>query len=279
MVPSGGSTSLGTKAQDANAFRAITADDILNWTHRRLRRQCLQFGLVGETPEGDVATLRTVFLRHWRAAVAAATGAATQETEADGAGAASPSESLPRSPGGQFVTPPASPQAAGASSAPSVPFQDGSFPRPERDVDPVPWDLDPDDFAAIDALDSPAEGMLLMPGRDPYASAREASPEAAMDSADDARVPRPRSTPLDASMACNLLGGQPCGTPRRPGKQHGGRDGKASPASDNNSVAAMDAETASDGGVPWHRVGASKRRTKDRSSQGTPRRGAEGLRG
>ena len=273
MAPSGGSPSLGTPAHEANDFLAITADDILNWTPQRLRRQCFQFGLVSEAPEGDVATLRTVFLKHWRAAVAAATGAATQETEADGAGAASASESLPRSPGGQFVTPPASPQATGAPSAPSVPFQDGVFSRPERDTDPVPWALDPENFATVDAMDSLAEGMFLTPGRDPYASARGASPDEATDDGGAGYVPRPRSTPLGPSMARNLFGTRPRGTPRRPDTLHGGRDGKASPESDHGTADAMEAETASEGG---DRARALKRRTKDRSPQGTPRRWAAG---
>ena len=180
MAPSGGSTSLGTQAHDAEDILAITEEDILNWSPRRLRRQCFQFGLISEAPEGDVETLRTVFLKHWRAAVAAAYAADTQDTESDGTGDDSVSEGLTRSPGGRFVTPPASPRAPGVLSAPSVPFQEGAYQRPERDVDPVPWDLDTEAFAAVDAMDSLVEGMFLTPGRDPYASARDTSPAAAM---------------------------------------------------------------------------------------------------
>ena len=111
MAPSGGSTSLGTQAREVDDFLTITRDDILNWTPQRLRRQCFQFGLVNEAPEGDVTTLRAVFLKHWTAAVSAASAAATQETEGDGAGAGTASEGLPRSLGRQWVTPPTSPLA------------------------------------------------------------------------------------------------------------------------------------------------------------------------
>ena len=64
MAPSGGSTSLGTQVHEANDFLAITTDDILNWTPQQLCQQCFQFGLVSEAPEGGVATLRTLFLKH-----------------------------------------------------------------------------------------------------------------------------------------------------------------------------------------------------------------------
>ena len=101
MAPSGGSTSLGTQARKVDDFLTITRDDILNWTPQRLRRQCFQFGLVNEAPEGDVTTLRAVFLKHWTAAVSAASAAATQETEGDGAGASAASEGLPHSLRGQ----------------------------------------------------------------------------------------------------------------------------------------------------------------------------------
>ena len=110
MAPSGGSTSLGTQAHDVHDYLTITQEDILNWTPQRLRRQCFQFGLVSEAPEGDVATLRTVFLRHWRAAFTAAYEAATQEPTGDGAAGGNASEDLPRAQGGQCVTPPASTQ-------------------------------------------------------------------------------------------------------------------------------------------------------------------------
>ena len=109
MAPSGGSTSLGTQAHEVDDFLTITRDDILNWTPQRLCRQCFQFGLVNEAPEGDVTTLRAVFLKHWRAAISAASTDATQETEGDGVGAGAASEGLPHSLCGQRVTPPASP--------------------------------------------------------------------------------------------------------------------------------------------------------------------------
>ena len=122
MAPSGGSTSLGTQAHEAEDILAITEHDILNWSAHRLRRQCFQFGLISEAPEGDVDTLRRVFLEHWRAAIAAAYAADTQETERAGAGDDSASDGLTRSLGGRFVTPTASPRAPGVLSAPSVPF-------------------------------------------------------------------------------------------------------------------------------------------------------------
>ena len=250
------STSLGTQAHEANDFLAITVDDILNWTPQQLRQQCFQFGLVSEALDGDVATLRTVFLKHWRAAIAAATGAATQGTKVDGAGTASANESLPRSPGGQFVTPLASSQAAGASNAPSVPFQDGVFSRLERDVDPVPWALDPENFATVNAMDSLPEGMFLTPRWDPYASVRGASPAAETEDVGAGHIRRPRSTPLGPPRAHNLFGKRPRGTPRRMDTLHGGRDGKASPESEHGTADAMQAETTSEGG---YRVRAPKR--------------------
>ena len=211
MAPSGGSTSLGTQAREVDDFLTITRDDILNWTPQRLRRQCFQFGLVNEAPEGDVTTLRAVFLKHWRAAVSAASADATQETEGDGAGAGAASvgaasEGLPHSLGGQRVTPPASPPDYGV---PSVPLQDGAFQRPERDLAPVPWDLDTEDCAVVDALDSRAEGLLLTPGRDPYASGRGETPDAAThvagDASDRRRATRHRALPWPITCLVTVL--------------------------------------------------------------------------
>ena len=96
MAPSGGSPSLGPHAYEVHEFLTITQEDILNWSPQRLRRQCFQFGLIGEAPEGDVATLRTVFLQNWRAAITAAYAAATQATADNGTGAGSASEEVPR---------------------------------------------------------------------------------------------------------------------------------------------------------------------------------------
>ena len=62
-----------------------------------------------EAPEGHVATLRTLFLKHWRVAMTAAYAATVQEMKGDGVGIGSASEGLPHSPGGRFVTPPTSP--------------------------------------------------------------------------------------------------------------------------------------------------------------------------
>ena len=109
MAPSGGSTSLGTQVYKVQAFLTLTEEDILNWSPQRLRRQCFQFGLIGEAPEGDVATLRSVFPQHWRAAITAAYVTALQDTESDDTGADSASEDLPRVQGGQGGTPPRSP--------------------------------------------------------------------------------------------------------------------------------------------------------------------------
>ena len=181
MAPSGGSTSLGTHAHEPEDLLAITEDDILTWTPHRLRRQCFQFGLVGDAPEGDLSTLREVFLEHWRTAVAASQAAAPQGTPQATDGVDSASGSLPRSPGGRFVTPPTSPRRPSGPSEPSVPFQNGAAARPDRDANPVPWALeheDPEDFAAVDACDSLEEGMWLTPGRDPYAFAKGESPDA-----------------------------------------------------------------------------------------------------
>ena len=77
---------------------------------------------------------------------------------------------MPCSLGARFVTPLASPQAARTSSTPSIPFQEGAFLRPEREVDPVPWALDTKNFAEVDSHDSLAEGLVLTPGYNPYAS-------------------------------------------------------------------------------------------------------------
>ena len=275
MAPSGGSTSLGTQAHNVDEFLTITQEEILNWTPQRLRRQCFQFGLVSEAPEGDVTTLRAVFLEHWRAAVSAA----TQATKSGGAGAHCASECPPRSLGRQSVSRPASPLDAGVPCAPSVPFLDGVCARPERDLTPVPWDLDPEDFAAVDALDSRAEGLVLTPGRDPYASCRGETPEtpdAATPGAGDDCVHRPRTTPSGPSMACYLSGGISRGTPRGAGALHGDEDDYAPSGCDNEAMDDMDSEIVSDGGGPWQRARGPKRRTKDRSPQGTPRRGAHG---
>ena len=278
MAPSGGSSSLGTQAHDVRDYLTITQEDILNWTPQRLRRQCFQFGLVSEAPEGDVATLRTVFIRHWRAAFTTAYEAATLETS-DGAAGGNASEDLPRAQGGQCVTPPASTQGPGVPSAPSVPFQDGAFTRPERDATPVPWDLDPESFVAMDALDSTAEGLVLTPGHDPYASPDGGSPKtpnAPEKGAGENDDRRPRGTPLGPSMARNIFGGRQGGPLRNTGALHGE---KSHPAPEGREAAApdgMDIETASDDGGPWLRARLRKRRPKDRSPQGSPRQGAQG---
>ena len=277
MAPSGGSPSLGPHAYEVHEFLTITQEDILNWSPQRLRRQCFQFGLIGEAPEGDVATLRTVFLQHWRAAITAAYAAATQETEGDGTGAGSASEDLPRAQGGQGVPPPASPQGPGVPSAPSVPFQEGAFSRPERDTTAVPWD--PESFAAVDDLDSRAEGLVLTPGRDPYAPSEGGSPKTPDETThgvgEDAGR-RPRGTPLGPSMARNIFGGGTRGTPRDASALHSGETAFAQAGRANEAETAMDIETASDDGGPWLRARVRKRRPKDRSPQGTPRQRAQG---
>ena len=277
MAPSGGSPSLGPHAYEVHDFLTITQEDILNWSPQRLRRQCFQFGLIGEAPEGDVATLRTVFLQHWRAAITAAYAAATQETAGDGTGAGSASEDLPRAQGGQGVTPPASPQGPGGPSAPSVPFQDGALSRPERDTTPVPWD--PESFAAVDELDSRAEGLVLTPGGDPYAPSDGGSPKTPDDKLQgvggDADG-RPRGTPLGPSMARNLFGARPHAPSTDAGELHGDAPAFAAAERDDEEPDGMDFETASDGGGPWLRARAPKRRPMDRSPQGTPRHRALG---
>ena len=277
MAPSGGSPSLGPQAYEVHKFLTITQEDILNWSPQRLRRQCFQFGLIGEAPEGDVATLRTVFLQHWRAAISAAYAAATQATEGDGTGAGSASEDLPRAQGGQDVTPPASPQGPGVPSAPSVPFQDGAFSRPERDSTAVPWD--PESFLTVDELDSRAEGLVLTPGRDPYAPPDGGSPKTPDDQSqgvgeDDDR--RPRGTPSGPSMARNIFGARPRATPEGSSARHGDETDAAPAGRDNEVSDWMDIETANDGGGPWLCARAPKRRPRDRSPQGTPDQRAEG---
>ena len=277
MAPSGGSPSLGPHAYEVHEFLTITQEDILNWSPQRLRRQCFQFGLIGEAPEGDVATLRTVFLQHWRAAISAAYAAATQATEGDGTGAGSASEDLPRAQGGQNVTPPASPQGPGVPGEPSVPFQDGAFSRPERDSTAVPWD--PKSFVAVDELDSRAEGLVLTPGRDPYAPSAGGSPKTPNEKSQgvgDADDRPPRGMPLGPSMARNIFGARPRATPAGSGALHADATDAAPMGRDNEASDGMDFETASDGGGPWSRVRASKRRTTDRSPQGTPRQRAQG---
>ena len=277
MAPSGGSPSLGPHAYEVHEFLMITQEDILNWSPQRLRRQCFQFGLIGEAPEGDVATLRTVFLQHWRAAISAAYTAATQATEGDGTGAGSASEDLPRALGGQDVTPPASPQGPGVPGEPSVPFQDGAFSRPERDSTAVPWD--PESFVAVDELDSRVEGLVLTPGRDPYAPPEGGSPKTPDENphgVDEDADRRPRGTPLGPSMARNIFGGRSSAPSKDAGALHDDATDFAPMGRKNEASDGMDFETASDGGGPWSLVHAPKRRTMDRSPQGTPRQRAQG---
>ena len=128
----------------------------------------------------------------------------------------------------------------------------------------------------MDARDSLAEGLVLTPGRDPYASARGESPATATANGRANDVPPPRSTPMRPSMARNIFGGPPRGTPRRPDLQNDRPDDEIHVANDADDVDEMDAETANDGGGPWLRVRAPKRQTKDRSPQGTPRRWNQG---
>ena len=226
-----------------------------------------------------MATLRTVFLRHWRAAFTAAYEAATQEPTGDGAAGGNASEDLPRAQGGQCVTPPASTQGPGVPSAPSVPFQDGAFTRPERDSTPVPWDLDPESFAAVDALDSMAEGLVLTPGHDPYASPDGGSPKTPVASANGAGENddrQPRGRPSGPSMARKIFGGRQRGTPRTTSAMSGEETHREPEGRDTAVPDGMDIETASDDGGPWLRARVRKRRPKDRSPQGTPRQGAQG---
>lgn len=101
---------------------------------------------------------------------------ATQEMEDDRASAGSVNEDLPRA----------------------------------RDTAPVPWDLELESFAIVDTLDSRAEGPVLIPGRDPYASQEGGSlktSDKTSHGVGEDTDRRPRGMPLGPSMACNIFGG------------------------------------------------------------------------
>ena len=139
-------------------------------------------------------------------------------------GSLSSDNGLLRTPGGRFVTPPTLPRTGGPPNRePTIPFAKGASGHPNRDVNPIPFGLDPEDLAVVDALDSLAEGMVLTPGHDPYAhgyrssSGADLSSYGDMDDGDDQQQGR---TPLVPSMARNIFGEEgrrfpPCRTSNR----------------------------------------------------------------
>ena len=54
------------------------------------------------------------------------------------------------------------------SGVPNVPFAEWACGRPHQDVNPLPFALEPEELAMVDAMDSLTEGMFLTPGHEPY---------------------------------------------------------------------------------------------------------------
>ena len=125
-------------------------------------------------------------------------------------GSLSSGSGLLRTPGGRFLTPPALLQTGGPPNRePTIPFAKGASGCPNRDVNPLPFGLDPEDPAVVDALDSLAEGMVLTPGHDPYTQGYRSSSGADLSSygdTDDGDDQRQGRTPLVPSMARNIFG-------------------------------------------------------------------------
>ena len=145
---------------------------------------------------------------------------ATQEMEDDGARAGSANEDLPR----------------------------------VRDTALVPSDLELESFAIVDTLDSRAEGQVLTPGRDLYASHKGGSlktSDKTLHGVGEDTDRRLCGMPLGPSMACNIFGGRPCDTPWDDGALHSNETDCALAGRDNEAYDVMDIEIASDGGGPW----------------------------
>ena len=126
--------------------------------------------------------------------------------------------------------------------------------HPKWDLTPVPWDLDPEEFAMVDVLDLWVEGLLLTPGRDPYVSCRGETPETpdvAIPSVGNDTNCRLHKMPSGPFMAFNLSSHRSCGTPCGTGALHGNEDDYMPSVHDNETMDDMDSKTISDGGGPW----------------------------
>ena len=193
MAPSGGLPSL-------DEFLRLTEADVHAWSDTKVIQACFEYGLVAEGDDSGEQTLRERLVELQRSLTAQApptqqagpssqggVGQAGPNAHYDASdGSLSSDSGLIRTPGGRFVTPPASPRRVRPTSGePTVPFAEGAFGRPLRDVNPVPFALDPEDPAVVDTMDSLAEGMVLTPGHDPYAQDARSSSGADLSSFDD----------------------------------------------------------------------------------------------
>ena len=220
MAPSGGLPSL-------DEFLQLPAADVQAWSDTKVIQACFEYGLVAEGDDSGRQPLweRLVELLqsladkppHPEPAGPSSQGGVGQaDTNAhSGAtnGSLSSASGLLHTPGGRFVTPPASLWRGGPTSAePFVPFVEGAFGRPHRDANPVPFALDPEDPAVVDAMDSLAEGMVLTPGHVPYAHGFRSSSGVdlssyADDTDDGADHPQGRP-PRAPSMARHIVGAE-----------------------------------------------------------------------
>ena len=219
MAPSGGLPSL-------DEFLRLTEAEVLAWSDTKVSQACFEYGLVAEGDDSGGQTLRERLVEllqslagklppSQHAVLSSPMGVGQAGTTAHfdaNDGSLSSESGLLRTPGGRFVTPPASPRRGGhTSGAPIVPFAEGECRRPHRDVNPLPFALDPEEPAVVDAMDSLAEGMVLTPGHDPYAhgsrspSAEDLSSyDADMDDGDELQQSR---TPLGPSKERHVFGG------------------------------------------------------------------------
>ena len=219
MAPSGGLPSL-------DEFLRLTEAEVLAWSDTKVSQACFEYGLVAEGDDSGGQTLRERLVEllqslagklppSQHAVLSSPMGVGQAGTTAHfdaNDGSLSSKSGLLHTPGGRFVTPPASPRRGGhTSGAPIVPFAEGECRPPHRDVNPLPFALDPEEPAVVDAMDSLAEGMVLTPGHDPYAhgsrspSAEDLSSyDADMDDGDELQQSR---TPLGPSKERHVFGG------------------------------------------------------------------------
>ena len=140
MVPSGGLPSL-------DEFLQLTEADVQAWSDTKVIQACFEYGLIAEGEDNGGHTLRERLVELLRSLIdkpppsqqagpSSQVGVGQAGTNAHydvHDGVLSSDSELLCTPGGRFVTPPASLWKGGLTSGePTVPFAEGAFSRPHR---------------------------------------------------------------------------------------------------------------------------------------------------
>ena len=175
MAPSGG-------YPDLDDFANVCEDELAQWSKTQVLRACFAFDLVAEGAEGDVEKLRDRLLQRLRCSKGEFPGTVPEERKRGGmSGQPSGEHSSPlpyvgHVSGHRVLAPPGATQhSAPEASDASVPFGAGVFDRPPAGIsrseglnlssllEKVANALREDDFAALDARDTLAEGDWRTP--------------------------------------------------------------------------------------------------------------------